>query len=211
MEQLVNYEVLVDNLMDLSHVNYLHVPYQKIDNFLEANHEVVQTGNVVESRRSIASTFAPPSFRPFMKEPDSPVEYWLNIRWYPPAVCQLEVGVKPVGAPHSEALIRLGTHIVTPDTPISSRYFYASSRNYNLDDKAADEETATWQRVGFHQQDKPMLEAVQRRMKTPDLFSLNPVLLTSDAAAVRVRRVLSSMISAEQKAEQNESAKAGQA
>jgi vanillate O-demethylase monooxygenase subunit len=91
----------------------------------------------------------------------------------------------------------MGTHIVTPETGTSSRYFYASTRNYQLDDPAADAETQQWQQVGFHEQDKPMIEAVQSMMGTPDLDALSPVLLTSDAAAVRARRMMKSLIEAE--------------
>jgi vanillate O-demethylase monooxygenase subunit len=46
----------------------------------------------------------------------------------------------------------------------------------------------------FSQQDKPMLEAQQRRIGNSDFWSLRPVLLPSDAAAVRVRRKLDAMI-----------------
>src|SRR5690606_23328989 len=125
-----NYELIIDNLMDLSHVNYLHSPYQKVDGFLDAHNEIIQNGNVLDSLRTIPSTFAPASFRPFMKDPDAPVEYWLNMRWFAPGACQLETGVTPVGASRDEGLKRIGTHIVTPETETRSRYFYASTRNY---------------------------------------------------------------------------------
>ena len=49
----------------------------------------------------------------------------------------------------------------------------------------------------FEQEDKPMLEKQQHRMGTDDLWSLKPVMLPIDAAAVRVRRKLDAMIAAE--------------
>jgi vanillate O-demethylase monooxygenase subunit len=42
-----------------------------------------------------------------------------------------------------------------------------------------------------------MLEAVQKMMGTTDLDSLKPVLLASDVAAVRVRRMMKELIKAE--------------
>jgi vanillate O-demethylase monooxygenase subunit len=42
-----------------------------------------------------------------------------------------------------------------------------------------------------------MIEAVQSMMGTPDLDALSPVLLTSDAAAVRARRMMKSLIETE--------------
>ena len=194
MLQRANYQLVVDNLMDLTHVNYLHAPYQKNDDFLAAKHDVVQKGRTLDSLRSISSTRAPQSFTPFLKDPDAPVDYWLNIRWHAPGACQLEVGVVPVGQPMDAGIRRLGTHIVTPETETTTHYFYASSRNYLLDDPKADLETQNWQQLGFHEQDKPMLEAVQQMMGTADLDSLNPVLLASDVAAVRVRRMMKELI-----------------
>ncbi|MES2911875.1 MAG: aromatic ring-hydroxylating dioxygenase subunit alpha [Pseudomonadota bacterium] len=197
MLQHANYELVVDNLMDLTHVNYLHAPYQKNDDFLAARHEVVHEGRTLDSLRSIPSTLAPQSFTPFLDDPAKPVDYWLNIRWHAPGACLLEVGVVPVGRPRSEGIRRQGTHIVTPETATTTHYFYASSRNYLVDDPKADLETQHWQQLGFHEQDKPMLEAVQQMMGTTDLDSLQPVLLSSDAAAVRVRRMMKQLMKAE--------------
>jgi phenylpropionate dioxygenase-like ring-hydroxylating dioxygenase large terminal subunit len=197
MLQKANYALVVDNLMDLTHVNYLHAPYQKNDDLLAAHHEVVQQGKLLDSLRSIPSTTAPPSFVPFLDDPEAPVDYWLNIRWHAPGACQLEVGVAEVGQPRDKGIRRLGTHIVTPETETTTHYFYASSRNYLINDPAADEETRNWQQVGFHEQDKPMLEAVQQMMGTTDMDALRPVLLASDAAAVRVRRIMKELIQAE--------------
>ncbi len=198
MTQEAHYELVVDNLMDLSHVNYLHTPYQKIDGFLTAKHEIEQHGMSVASRRTLPNTRAPQSFRPFLDDPDGPVDYWLDIIWRAPSCCQLETGVVPVGRPREEGVVRIGTHIVTPVSETKATYFYASSRNYRLDDPMADEETTRWQQIGFHEQDKPMIEAVQTRMGSSDLLAQKPILLATDAAAIRVRRMLKAMIMEEQ-------------
>ncbi len=198
MVQDAHYELIIDNLMDLSHVNYLHTPYQKIDGFLTAKHEIEQDGASVASRRTLSNTRAPQSFRPFLDDPDGPVDYWLDITWRAPSCCQLETGVVPVGRPREEGVVRIGTHIVTPTSETQATYFYASSRNYRLDDPLADEETTRWQQIGFHEQDKPMIEAVQTRMGSSDLLAHKPILLTTDAAAIRVRRMLKTMIMEEQ-------------
>jgi vanillate O-demethylase monooxygenase subunit len=43
-----------------------------------------------------------------------------------------------------------------------------------------------------------MLEAIQRRMKNHDFWSLKPLILTVDGAAVLSRRILQHMIAAEE-------------
>jgi vanillate O-demethylase monooxygenase subunit len=53
-------------------------------------------------------------------------------------------------------------------------------------------------RAPFEAEDLPMLEAQQKAIGNNDFWSLNPVLLPGDAAAVRTRRVLDVMIKKEQ-------------
>jgi vanillate O-demethylase monooxygenase subunit len=197
MTQDAHYQLILDNLLDLSHINYLHAPYQEVHGLLSVKHEVIYENGILESRRTVASTNAQKSFASFLESPDGLVEFWLNIRWFPPTACQLEVGVTPVGHPRSEGLTRIGTHIVTPESETTTRYFYASSRNYALDDPKADEKIRWWQQVGFHEQDKPMIEAVQRNMTSPDLLAQSPILLSPDAAAIRARRILADLIAQE--------------
>ncbi|MGE8158778.1 Rieske 2Fe-2S domain-containing protein [Paraburkholderia sp. NPDC080076] len=197
MTQEAHYQLIIDNLLDLSHINYLHAPYQEVHGLLSVKHEVVFEQGVLESRRTVPSTNAQKSFASFLANPDQPVEFWLNIKWFPPGACQLEVGVTPAGRPRSEGLSRIGTHIVTPESEGTTRYFYASCRNYALDDPKADDKIRWWQQVGFHEQDKPMIEAVQKNMQSSDLLSLKPILLSPDVAAVRARRILSQLIAEE--------------
>jgi len=55
-------------------------------------------------------------------------------------------------------------------------------------------------REPFEQEDLPMLEAQQRSIGDSDFWSMKPILLAGDAAAVRARRVLDAMIKAEAEA-----------
>jgi vanillate O-demethylase monooxygenase subunit len=66
---------------------------------------------------------------------------------------------------------------------------------------ALDAETTTrlreFSQLTFSEQDSPMIELQQKTMGTSDLMSLQPLLLSTDAAAVQARRILQSMIEAE--------------
>ena len=115
------------------------------------------------------------------------------MRWDAPGLHRLDVGVVPTGMPEAEGIRREGSHLLTPETSTSTHYFYASSRNYRLDDLQEDEAIREWHRIGFGEQDKPMIESVQRMMGDHDLMSLKPVLLPVDTAAVRARRVLETL------------------
>ena len=91
----------------------------------------------------------------------------------------------------------ISAHIVTAQTESSCHYFYANARDFALNDASVDEKVREWQRIGFSEQDKPMLEAQQASIGDADLMSLSPVLLPTDAGSVRIRRVLKSLIDAE--------------
>ncbi|KWF32690.1 hypothetical protein WL86_29435 [Burkholderia diffusa] len=58
-------------------------------------------------------------------------------------------------------------------------------------------ENIEWLSHPFTKEDMPMLEAQQAAIGDSDFWSLKPVLLASDAAAVRARRTLDEMINRE--------------
>jgi hypothetical protein len=122
------------------------------------------------------------------------VDHWVNVRWDAPGIMLVDIGVTPAGTPIEEGIRTYGAHLITPETATSAHYFFAHGRNFRLDDPAADEGQREWQRVALLEQDKPMVEAQQRKLGTRELMSLNPVLLQPDAAAVRARRVMDELL-----------------
>jgi hypothetical protein len=87
-----------------------------------------------------------------------------------------------------------GVHIFTPETSASTHYFLAGS--YRKSDKPPVMPENF--KDSIREEDKPMLEAIQRRMKDREFWSMNPLLLTVDGAAVLSRRILQKMIAAEE-------------
>ena len=81
-----------------------------------------------------------------------------------------------------------GTHILTPETATSCHYFYGSSRNFGLDDPAIDEVLRAWQAQALNQEDKLVVEAIERRARYVRGHGLRPAMLACDEAAVRVAR-----------------------
>lgn len=192
-----HYEIHVDNLMDLSHANFLHGNMHAIDGFDSMQHAVTQEGNTIHSRLSAFDIPPPAVYAQHLPDPSKPVDLWLDTSWQAPSICLVNAGVTPAGQPKSEGMINVGTHIVTPETDTSCHYFYSSSRNFRQDDEEADRKTRAWQQRAFLEEDKPMVEACQRRMGTADLMALQPILLPTDAGAMRVRRTLSRLIQEE--------------
>ena len=188
-----NYELIADNLLDLSHTQFVHANFARADDVLKVRHEVVQDGNTVHSRRWIPGIIGPKSFTRSLSDPQDKVDHWIRVRWDAPGLHRLDVGVVPAGVPEAQGIRREGSHLLTPATRTSTHYFYASSRNYRQDDPLEDEAIREWHGIGFGEQDKPMIESVQRMMGDHDLMSLKPILLPVDTAAVRARRVMDSL------------------
>jgi len=83
-------------------------------------------------------------------------------------------------------------HILTPESETTTHYFWSSAcaKDFPMPDEALIEVLIQ----AFDHEDKPMVEAVQHRMGTRDLWDLDPVLLPTDAGTVRMRRKLAALI-----------------
>lgn len=185
-----HYELITDNLLDLSHINFLHAAYQKNEDLLKVEHHITQEGDTLHSRRWVPDHMGPLFFRQHLKDKERHVDYWLRSRWDPPGSMSLDVGVTYTGCPEDEGLRGLGTHVITPENERSTHYFFALARNHDQANTEVDARIREWQRVAFKEQDQPMLEDVQRLMGTTDLMSLKPVILSADNLAMRARRII---------------------
>jgi phenylpropionate dioxygenase-like ring-hydroxylating dioxygenase large terminal subunit len=192
-----NYELLLDNLIDPSHGQFLHGELLKRDGFFDVPHEVRQEGTTVSSERVIRNTDSPAAYAQWLPDPSVAVDWWTRAQWDPPGVFRLDNGVTPTGSPRENGVRRCGVHLVTPETATSSHYFFAAVRNYQLGDARADEASRTWQHTVFDTQDRPMLEAVQEMMGTTDFASLHPVLVAEDQPAMRIRSTMRRLIERE--------------
>ncbi|MDB5406892.1 MAG: aromatic ring-hydroxylating dioxygenase subunit alpha [Rhodospirillales bacterium] len=201
-----NYELLTDNLMDLSHGQFLHASFMQTNDFVNGKHEVLQVGTTVHSNQWVPNGSPQAAYGSDLATGN--VDQWWDIRWMPPSVMVLEVGMTPVGQPRDAGKRTLSAHLLTPETETSTHYHFANSRDFRTKDPEMDERIRAWQRGGFAGQDKPMIEAIQKMMGTTDLMSLRPVLLPVDSAAVRARRILAGLVEAENAREPGRKAEA---
>jgi len=192
-----NYGLMVDNLMDLSHAQFLHKQGASTDAFSNVRRSVEQVGTTVYNNICYPDASAPAQFRRALKEPDIRVDFWTDIEWHPVTLMRNNVGVAPAGQPRELGINHIGTHIITPETPSTCLYFYGSSRNYLQDDERIDEGWREWQRVALNEQDKPMCEAIEAMQHQVRGLGMKGVLLACDAAAVRVARLTRELIAAE--------------
>jgi phenylpropionate dioxygenase-like ring-hydroxylating dioxygenase large terminal subunit len=194
-----NYELESDNIMDLSHIEFLH-PLFSTEAVRRGKTESSQEGNVVWSKRFITNDVLPPFLEQiFGLEPGTKVDRWLDCRWQAPALIELYSGVTPAGRPREDGRLAPGVHFFTPETDSTTHYFYSMccprSLGPNADEIARTQTAAV--RQPFVEEDLPVVEAQQKMIGDADFFSLKPVLLPGDAGAGRARRVLQKMIAEE--------------
>lgn len=195
-----HYELMTDNIMDLGHIEFLHAGLLGSDAVRKAASEVFQNGDDVHSHRTTRHEILPPFLQVWYEAGARPSSRWLNVRWSPAAAMKLTIGVLPEGDPRETARESQGCHLMTPESETSTHYFWAQGRNWGERDPAMDAGRLASMRKAFDEQDKPMIEAVQRNMGTTDLESLQPVMLATDGGPVRARRVLKELIARERAA-----------
>jgi vanillate O-demethylase monooxygenase subunit len=194
-----NYELIVDNLADLSHAPFLH------GSFVDAAVSNKMQFELLEKDRTVTSIFLYPSVPPtpqwkgFAGRQLPTIDRWSEMRWDPPCASLLYGGVTPAWRARSEGLDFYGVHLLSPETAKSTHYWYCHCRGFRIDEPEVDAMVREWQRVAFQEQDKPMLQEQQRALgDVTDIMAMKPVLLSADAGAVRIRRRLKALITAEQ-------------
>jgi phenylpropionate dioxygenase-like ring-hydroxylating dioxygenase large terminal subunit len=179
-----NYELLTDNLMDLSHIEFLHTgTFGGGGVIFQGKHSVKTEDDAIWSNWWMPD-IAPPPWATFLPS-NTKVDHWIDMRWQPPASMLLDVGICPAGADRQQTPIvsMVGPHIITPETKTSSHYFYGFPTSTDV----GSEDTVG---KAFINEDQPMIEAVQRGMGDTDFWGKRPVILAVDAGSVLARRRL---------------------
>jgi len=197
-----NYELLVDNIMDLSHIDYLHPSALGTDGEMGQNPpEVSDENGVVHCNWWVPDKLPMAFLAQNLPDPEAPADSWLEITWYPAGNMRLMVGGTPVGQPRENGILSSNLHLMTPETDRTTHYFHMHGRDFKVHDNEYNELYRGILDHAFGNEDKPMIELQQKALgETTDLMSLNPVILASDGGAVRARWMLKRLIKAEQEA-----------
>lgn len=187
-----HYELVLDNLMDLSHAPFLHAGTlaegPADTNVLRVETET-RTDEVI-ARHLMDGVRPNPQFAPFWRAPGAVGDFRANMHWQAPGTLRLDVGICERGRPHDTGPNLHFGHLITPATSRETHYFWAASRNFEVSNLQISQLVQGSIQRAFVTEDEPMIEAVQSRMISEDIFAMNPVLLRGDEAGVLVRRAL---------------------
>jgi phenylpropionate dioxygenase-like ring-hydroxylating dioxygenase large terminal subunit len=196
-----NYQLVVDNIMDLSHVDHLHAGTLGGGAISRTKINVTELNDGrLHVKWMSPNEVPPPVFGAHLPNPTANADVWTEVVWSAPGNMLLHTGASPVGRPMEEGVDTHNLHLVTPRDEMHTHYFFAATRSFNVMDAGFNAFTAGLIQNIFVTEDKWMLEAQQKCMGTADLLSLKPVLLPGDAGAMRARRMLQQKMHAEQMA-----------
>lgn len=187
-----NFELMTDNIMDLSHIEFLHANTLGTEKIREAKTEAKTEGDTVYSIRAVHNEILPPFMDQNFETGGRPVTRTLSVRWDAPALMMLTVSADPAG-PEKKLRQTFNMHFITPETATTCHYFWAATRPYGPDDKERDERFRAGLERAFKLEDKPIIEAQQKAIGGADLLNLKPALFKGDSAAVQARRILERM------------------
>ncbi len=180
-----NYELITDNLMDLTHAEFLHVETFGVNGSLfESGVQTVtaDADGAIWNKWDMTDARAPDWSLAMLGE-DARVDQKLHMRWHAPASLALTIEIGKAGTRFAEQLVppMLNPHIITPETQTTSHYFY--------DHEPTEQARAMAMQV-FTQEDEPMIAAAQVALGEQDFWDARPAILKTDAAAIRCRRAL---------------------
>lgn len=197
-----SYMLVVENLMDLSHLPALHHT-TLADTAIPANQIPVK----YESRddritvdRWALDTPAPPYFRLLAGlGRDDRVDRWMNTVFTPPCFVRIDIGAARAGTgaragDRSQGVTTWNLNAITPETERSAHYFWAQAQDFAADDPSISQLDFQLVHTAF-QEDLAIIRGQQENI---ELAPAAPrVDLAADRAAVQARRMVERLLRAE--------------
>lgn len=192
MSMAANWLLIIENLIELSHADYIHPALGGFVTHADAKWEEKPHG--VQSRWNAAAVDPPPVFQPWVPA-GSKADIWLDADWIEPAFVVIDTGATPADVPPDRKMWSL--HGVTPETADKTHYFFAFARDFLVEDQAWTAMMGEMGEKAFTNEDKPMIEGQQARIGDTGFMALRPALLGVDRAAVAARRAIQRKVDAE--------------
>lgn len=186
-----DYRLLSDNLLDLSHESYVHegtIGNRTAETIADYPAKVsIAAKTVVQAEREMLDIEPPPWFARVMGNSDR-IDRWQTAIWAAPAINITDTAVAPAGAGRAGAAVGRILHLLTPETPRSTHYFWSVNRNYAIGDNAMS--AAVRQAIcDTFEEDRTVLERQQDRIDETGL-PVPQLALKVDDAPLRARRLL---------------------
>jgi vanillate O-demethylase monooxygenase subunit len=191
-----NYLLIADNLLDFSHLPYVHpTTLGGVEDYAKNPAKVDRLDRGVRiTRWSLGIT--PPPFVTKVTGWQMKVDRWNIYDFVAPGVLLMDSGSKPAGTGAQDGL-REGSvqfrscQALTPETESSTHYFFAFPHNFSIDDPSVTESLHKDVLVAF-EEDRQIINGQQRVLDLDPDFKMLP--LGIDAALSQFRWVMDRLI-----------------
>ncbi|MDE0703259.1 MAG: aromatic ring-hydroxylating dioxygenase subunit alpha [Rhodospirillaceae bacterium] len=194
-----NYQLIVDNFLDFSHLPYVHEKTIGTASYAEQRPRITHTDVGLHIENTTDDTPPTPAFAPFGNFAGN-VDRWSIYDFHIRGNCVVaDFGMAPVGegghaGDRRNAIQFRHLSALTPETADTCHYHFAQPRDFGLDAEGLDRKVLDVVVKAFHE-DKDIIEAQQIVI---DLDRDAPMLpLEVDRALLHVRRQIDRMIAAE--------------
>jgi phenylpropionate dioxygenase-like ring-hydroxylating dioxygenase large terminal subunit len=197
----VNYLLIADNLLDFSHLPYLHpttvggsTDYAAILPSVERFEQGIRLSKLVHDTEPPAYSA---SLAPF--NPGARVDRWMHYEFLVPGVLLMDTGMVPAGGDTSDrdprtAVAFRGCQALTPETDGSTHYFFAHAHNAQIDRPEVTAAIHANVERAF-EEDRMMITAQHRNLQRDPAFKMVP--LSVDSALAQFRWLIDQRISQE--------------
>ena len=187
-----DYRLIIENLLDLSHLAYVHRSTLGNVAVAEAAKTKYERGsNNVRVTRWMIDTEPPPTYIKAGSF-EGNVDRWQIIDFTPPAHVRLDVGAcdTGTGAPKGRrngGIEMRNLNAITPETDQTTHYFWAQAHNFDVDNQAMTEMLFEQVRTAFLE-DKDIFEAQQQTTNlNPTVRRIN---LSGDAGGLAALEII---------------------
>ncbi len=199
-----NYQLINDNLMDLTHVGYVHT--KTIGGTPEAHSNAEtktdRSGTGVKVSRWMLNSIPPPAYTQAVKFGKERVDRWMEIEFFPASVVRIHTGATDAGTGAYEGRREggfgfMGLNAMTPETEHSTHYFWSGAHNFMVGKPEATQRLRKSLEVTFGE-DKVVVESQYATLRAnPDAPQIS---IASDAGMVAARKLIAELIERERKA-----------
>lgn len=192
----LDYRLILDNLMDLSHAAYIHAGTLSPSR-AKRNSRYESDDNSIRVK-TVMNDVPTPSSQSLCFDA-SRGDYHSDIEWVFPSTLRQRLAMTETNADPDAGYVTRNAHLITPETEHSTHYFWIHTRNRMIDNTDADGRARNILTNAFVNEDEPMIRVCEDYMDGNEFFSLQPLYLETDYAGTRCRRMIEKQIAIETK------------
>jgi len=193
-----DYRLLIDNLIDLSHIQFLHATTLGASADVDAEIDFRRDNDKITVSRWVMDTPPAPMYAHALNTNEN-VDRWQNIHYTPPSHVVIDAGSAIAGTgarngDRSQGVETYSNHTLTPETERSTHYFWHHARNFRLGDDAFTDDL----RKMFSSALMEDVVTIAAQQTAFDRVGDHPMIdIHADAGAIQARRLLDERIAAE--------------